>query len=51
MGNIEIYDIYGRKHISRFTFHDSHIEIDISHLATGIYFLRIDGKTLKLVKE
>jgi len=50
MGNVEIYDIYGRK-LSQFTFHNSHIEIDISHLSAGIYFLKIDGKTMKLVKE
>jgi len=49
--NVDIYDIYGKKHVSQFTFHDSQVEINISHLATGIYFLRIDGKTMKLIKE
>ena len=48
---IEIYDIYGRKHISQFTFHDSHIEIDISHLANGMYFLKVDGKVYKVIKN
>ncbi|MCL2132311.1 MAG: T9SS type A sorting domain-containing protein [Lentimicrobiaceae bacterium] len=27
------------------------IEIDISHLASGLYFLKIDGKTVKMVKQ
>jgi len=48
--NVEIFDIYGRK-LSHFTFHDSSVEIDISHLTNGMYYLRIDGKTMKLVKE
>jgi hypothetical protein len=48
--NVEIYDIYGRK-LSQFTFHDSQVEVDISHLPSGIYFLRINGKTMKLVKK
>jgi len=49
--NVEIFDIVGCK-LSAFCFLPSaFIEIDISHLASGIYFLRIDGKTMKLVKE
>jgi hypothetical protein len=48
--NIEIFDIVGKR-LSRFTFHSSHIEIDISHLAAGIYFLKVDGKMFKVVKE
>ena len=48
---VEIYDIYGKKHVSHFTFHNSHIEIDISHLANGMYFLKVDGKMMKVVKE
>jgi hypothetical protein len=55
---IEICDIYGRK-LSQFTFvavsgaelHDSPIEIDISHLANGMYFLKIDNKTVKIIKD
>jgi hypothetical protein len=48
--SIEIYDIVGRK-LSHFTFHDSHQEIDISHLQTGIYFLKVDGNVYKVIKE
>jgi len=51
MGNVELYDIYGKKQLSIFNFQFSIDEIDISHLSAGIYFLRIDGKTIKLIKE
>jgi len=49
--NVEIYDVVGKKLVSQFTFHDSHIEIDISHLANGLYFLKIDGKVFKVIKN
>jgi hypothetical protein len=63
--NIEIYDVVGRKvgiytpltplegGISNFEGGRgmSEIIIDISHLSAGIYFLRIDGKTMKIVKQ
>jgi M6 family metalloprotease-like protein len=48
--NIEIYDIYGRK-LSHFTFQDSQFTIDIAHLANGLYFLKIDNKTFKIIKQ
>jgi hypothetical protein len=52
---VEVYDIYGRK-LSHFTtravsgveLHDSQFTIDISHLANGVYFMKIDGKTVKI---
>jgi hypothetical protein len=51
MENIDIFDVYGRKmsHYSLLTTHYS-IEIDISHLPAGIYFLKIDEKVIKVVK-
>ncbi|MCL2130926.1 MAG: T9SS type A sorting domain-containing protein [Lentimicrobiaceae bacterium] len=51
---IEIYDVVGRKLLSYtpLTSHSSPlIEIDISHLANGLYFLKIDGKMVKVVKQ
>jgi hypothetical protein len=48
--NVEIYDIVGKK-LSNFNFQLSTNEIDISHLANGMYFLKIDGKTFKIIKE
>jgi len=47
---IEIFDIYGKKHPSPFTFRYPHIEIDISHLASGIYFFKINNKIIKIMK-
>jgi len=47
---IEIYDIYGKK-LSHFTIHDSQFTIDISHLANGMYFLKVDEKVVKVIKK
>jgi len=51
--NIEIYDIYGRKlYLStRPLVHSSTVNIDISHLQSGIYFLKIDNQTFKIIKN
>ena len=51
---IEVFDVVGRKLLSHtpLTSHSSPlIEIDISHLANGLYFLKIDGKVFKVVKQ
>ena len=48
----EIYDIVGQVVLqSKIVNLQSKIEIDISHLSAGLYFLKIDGKTFKVVKE
>jgi len=44
----EIYDIYGRK-MSQISNLKS--QINISHLPAGIYFLRVDGQTVKVIKN
>ncbi|MCL2130838.1 MAG: T9SS type A sorting domain-containing protein [Lentimicrobiaceae bacterium] len=52
--SIVIYDVVGRKLLSHtpLTSHSSPlIEIDISHLANGLYFLKIDNKMIKVVKQ
>jgi len=50
-GYIEIFDIYGRiVGANRIRLVCSETVIDISHLQAGIYFLRIGGKTVKIVK-
>ena len=51
MGNVELYDIYGKKQFSVFNFQFSIDEIDISHLANGMYFLKIDNKVVKVMKQ
>ena len=43
INNVEIYDVYGRKlNISQFSILNSQLKTDISHLPSGIYFLRIE---------
>jgi hypothetical protein len=47
--SMEMFDMYGRKcHASHVTCHEN--KIDISHLPAGIYFLKIDGETTKVIK-
>ena len=54
--NVEVFDIYGRKQKiivnSQFSILNS---IDVSHLASGVYFLKISNNSktvvLKFVKE
>ena len=48
--SVELFDIVGKK-LSHFTIHDSQFTIDISHLSAGMYFLKIDSKTVKIVKQ
>jgi hypothetical protein len=51
MGNIEIYDVVGRLQQSKIVNLQSEIIIDISHLPAGMYFLYIDRKTIKIIKD
>jgi hypothetical protein len=48
MGEIGIYDIVGQKLLNYQIIDDL---IDISHLANGLYFLKIGNKTVKIIKE
>ena len=48
---VEIFDIFGRSHVSRVTCHEKEAVINISHLPSGVYFLRIDGQIVKVVKQ
>jgi len=52
IANVEIFDVYGRK----LSFHhlitsSSHHLINISHLPAGIYFLKINNQTVKVVNQ
>ena len=51
--NVEIFDVVGSKLwvVSGAELHDSQFKIDISHLANGMYFLKIDGKVFKVIKN
>ena len=48
---LEIYDVVGNLLQSKTANQQSKIEIDISHLANGLYFLNVNGKMVKVVKE
>ena len=50
--SVEVFDIVGKKQESRKSeIGKSEIEIDISHLSNGIYFLKIDNKMYKIIKQ
>jgi len=48
---VEVYDVVGKLQKAECKMQNGKIEIDISHLAKGMYFLKIDGKTVKVVKN
>jgi len=49
---IEVFDAVGQVVGTWYTTPEqSEMEIDISHLSAGLYFLKIDGKTVKVVKQ
>ena len=50
--NVEIFDIYGRKQSPHHhIISSSHHEIDISHLADGLYFVKIKTSAGEIVKK
>ena len=51
--DVEIFDIFGRKQKaeSRKQNGEKEMGMDISHLPAGVYFLRIGGETVKVVKQ
>jgi len=48
--NIELFDVVGQV-VGTYPYGRPETTIDISHLAKGLYFLKIDGKMFKVVKE
>ena len=49
---VEVYDIVGKLQESRISeIGKSEIVLDISHLANGMYFLKVDGKVFKVIKN
>jgi hypothetical protein len=50
--NVEIFDVYGRKLSSNHLISkSSNHQINISHLPAGIYFLRVNEQTVKVIKN
>jgi len=50
IGNISLYDLSGRL-LRSFTVDETNTVLDISDLDIGIYFITVDGKTVKFIKE
>ena len=53
-GDIEIFDVLGRRYHQAPSLLEragGEVIIDISHLANGMYYLKIDNKVVKFVKE
>jgi hypothetical protein len=51
INEIELFDISGKLLNVYNNIEDTKAELNISHLQSGVYFLKIDGKTVKFVKE
>ena len=49
--DIQIYDIVGKLLQSKIVNLQSEIILDISHLANGMYFLKINNQIVKIIKE
>jgi UDP-3-O-acyl-N-acetylglucosamine deacetylase len=49
--DIQVFDVVGRLLQSKIVNLQSEIILDISHLASGLYYLKIDNKTVKVIKE
>jgi len=50
--SVEVYDIIGKLQESRISeIGKSEIVLDISHLANGLYFLKVDNRTIKIIKQ
>ena len=48
---IEIYDVVGKLQNAEHRTQNEEIVIDISHLTNGMYFLKIDNKVVKVIKQ
>ena len=51
MDNVEIYNVMGQLLQSKIVNLQSKIEIDVSHLANGMYYLKVGNRVVKFVKE
>jgi photosystem II stability/assembly factor-like uncharacterized protein len=51
INEIEIFDISGKLLNVYHNIEDTKAELNISHLLSGTYFLKVDGKVIKFVKE
>jgi hypothetical protein len=49
--SVEIYDVYGKSHVSNLISQDSNPKINISHLPAGVYFVKITTQAGEVVKK
>jgi len=49
--NVEIYNVMGQKLLSIESLKSTETTIDVSHLANGMYFLKVGNQVVKFVKE
>jgi hypothetical protein len=49
--NIEVFDVMGKCHLSLVTCHSSLVTLNISHLSTGIYFVKIQTEQGTITKK
>jgi len=51
INNVEVFDIYGKCHLSLVTRHESHITLNISYLSAGLYFVKISTEEGMVIKK
>ena len=51
INNVEIFDVYGRKLLSHIANLTPHTVLNISHLPTGIYFVKIRTVAGEVIKK
>lgn len=49
--NVGIYDLSGRCVLSQHSNFNSPLKINVSHLPAGVYFVRVNGQSLKWIKR
>ena len=49
--NVEIFDVVGKKQQAESRKQNGEIIVDISHLSAGLYFLKVNNKTYKIIKQ
>jgi hypothetical protein len=49
--NIEVYDVLGKLLTTFYTSGETKFTLDISHLANGVYFVKVNGEMVKIEKE
>jgi len=51
INNVDVFDIYGKCHLSLVTRHETSVTLNISHLSSGLYFIKIFTESGMVVKN